>query len=183
MSMNKLIILDRDGVINKDSANYIRSAEEWIPIPGSIKAIAKLSQAGYAIAIATNQSGLARGYFTENELQAMHEKLIGLVEAAGGKIAVIKYCPHHPEINCSCRKPEPGMILSILKVLDKPASETWMVGDSLKDIQAGKAAGCKTALVKTGNGLKTLSRGEGLQDTLVLEDLSDFCDQLLSAGD
>ncbi len=182
MTMSKLIILDRDGVINEDSDNYIKSVKEWIPIPGSIEAIARLSKAGYIIAIATNQSGLARGYFSENELMAMHDKLTKLVEAAGGEIATIQYCPHHPDQNCTCRKPKPGMITTILNDMDRPASDAWMIGDSLKDLQAGKAAGCSTALVKTGKGLKTLTRGEGLQNTYVFENLSEFCDQLLSAG-
>lgn len=180
--MSKLIILDRDGVINEDSDHYIRNAEQWQPIPGSIAAIAQLSQAGYRIAVATNQSGLARGFFNEQQLQAMHAKLNRLVIQAGGEIAAIRYCPHHPDDHCRCRKPEPGMLVSLLEELNCPAGQAWMVGDSLKDIQAGQAAGCRCALVKTGKGMRTVARGEGLHTIPVFENLSAFCHQLLSAG-
>ena len=150
--MPKLIILDRDGVINEDSDHYIRSVDEWIPISGSIEAIASLSKAGYQVAIATNQSGLARGYFSEATLCAMHKKMTDLVQAKGGEIAAIFFCPHGPDDHCDCRKPKPGMMNQILKQFDGGAADTWVIGDSLRDLEAGKAAGCLTALVETGKG-------------------------------
>ena len=182
--MTKLIILDRDGVINEDSDNYIRSVDEWIPVPGSIKAIAELSKAGYTIAVATNQSGLARGYFPESELDAMHNKMNTLVEAEGGKIETILFCPHSPDDHCDCRKPKPGMLKKLISLYDIAAYETWMVGDSLKDIQAGLSAGCKTALVKTGKGIRTLKvieeKEPQLKNTPLFNNLKEFSEQLLS---
>ena len=154
--MNKLIILDRDGVINEDSDNYVRSVDEWLPIEGSIEAIAKLSKAGYAIAVATNQSGLARGYFQPETLDAMHQKMTDLVQSERGKIDAIFFCPHGPDDACECRKPRPGMVYQALTQFQQAASDTWVVGDSLRDIQAGQQAGCKTALVATGKGERTL---------------------------
>jgi D-glycero-D-manno-heptose 1,7-bisphosphate phosphatase len=154
--MNKLIILDRDGVINQDSDDYVKSLEKWIPIEGSCEAIADLYKAGYQIAIATNQSGLARGYFSVGDLEAMHGRMIALVEAAGGKIATIKYCPHGPDDACDCRKPLPGLVDQIEAELDVSADGAWFIGDSLRDLQAGLPKGCKPALVMTGKGEKTL---------------------------
>ena len=178
--MNKLIILDRDGVINEDSDNYIRSTEEWIPLPGSIEAIAKLSQAGFKIAIATNQSGIARHYFSEATLESMHVKMQTLVTQKGGKIDCIKYCPHGPDDLCSCRKPKPGLIEEIEIELGIPAKEAWIVGDSLRDLQAGQFAKCKVALVKTGKGIRTLEKGEGLDQVPVFEDLAAFTNFILA---
>ena len=180
--MNKLIILDRDGVINEDSDNYIKSAKEWIPIPGSIEAIAELTKAGYMIAIATNQSGLARGLFDTDSLAAMHHKMIQLVENSGGKIESLKFCPHHPDDHCDCRKPKPGMLNAILTEFNVQPKDSWFVGDTLKDIQAGSMAGSNTALVKTGKGMKTLATGEGLENTAVFDDLSAFCKHILAIG-
>jgi D-glycero-D-manno-heptose 1,7-bisphosphate phosphatase len=178
--MNKLIILDRDGVINEDSDNYIRSAEEWIPLAGSIEAIARLSQAGFKIAIATNQSGIARGYFTQDTLESMHLKMQILVSEKGGKIDCVKYCPHGSDDHCSCRKPRPGLIEEIEIELGIPAKEAWLVGDSLRDIQAGQSAHCKVALVKTGKGIRTLEKGEGLEQVPVFEDLAAFTNFILA---
>lgn len=149
-----LIILDRDGVINEDSDDYIKSAAEWQPIPGSIEAIAKLCNAGYSVVIATNQSGLSRGLFSLDDLEAMHRKMRDLVETAGGKIDGIYYCPHHPEENCDCRKPATGLLDAI--------AEDWgniegvpFVGDSLKDLELAEKKHCKAILVRTGKGQKT----------------------------
>lgn len=154
--MNKLIILDRDGVINQDSDDYVKSLEEWIPIEGSCEAIADLSKAGYTIAIATNQSGLARGYFSLDDLEAMHGRLNSLVEEAGGKIATIKYCPHGPDDGCDCRKPLPGLVDQIEQELGISAAGSFFIGDSLRDLQAGLTKGCKPVLVMTGKGETTL---------------------------
>ncbi|MFK8047230.1 MAG: D-glycero-beta-D-manno-heptose 1,7-bisphosphate 7-phosphatase [Halioglobus sp.] len=151
-----LVILDRDGVINEDSDAYIRNLEQWIPIPGSLEAIAELSQAGCAIAIATNQSGLARGYFSLAEMEKIHRKLNDLVEERGGKIAGIFYCPHLPDAKCHCRKPATGMLEAIEQDLKISATGAHFVGDSLKDLQAAQRHGCRPVLVKTGKGLKTL---------------------------
>ena len=182
--MTKLIILDRDGVINEDSDNYIRSVDEWIPVPGSIKAISELSKAGYTIAVATNQSGLARGYFPESELHAMHNKMNTLVEAEGGQIHTILFCPHGPDDLCDCRKPKPGMVEQLLSLHGVKASKTWVVGDSLRDLQAGLGAGCKAALVKTGKGERTLKAIEEKEPQLknipLFKNLKEFSEQLLS---
>lgn len=152
-----IILLDRDGVINQDSDAYVKSVDEWIPLPGSIKSIAALSKAGFQVFVVTNQSGIARGYYDEATLQAMHDKMSNMVEAEGGSIAGIQYCPHGPDDECDCRKPKSGMIEAIetqlgLSFENHPAI---MVGDSLRDLQAGKARGCSPVLVLTGKGRET----------------------------
>lgn len=159
--MNKLVILDRDGVINHDSDNYIKSVDEWLPIDGSIEAIARLSQSGYRIAIASNQSGLARGLFQPADLAAIHQRLISLVASAGGKVTGIFYCPHHPDDDCRCRKPKTGLIDDIERVFGISAVGSFFIGDSIKDLQAGSAKRCQPVLVKTGKGQNTLRQ---LQD-------------------
>jgi len=145
----KYIILDRDGVINYDSEHYIKTPDEWIPMPGSIEAIARLHQAGYKIAIATNQSGIARGLYNLDILNAIHEKLRSAVKLAGGNIDVIFFCPHHPEEQCGCRKPEPGMLLSAARHFDISLSGVHMVGDTWRDAQAAQQAGCTPLLVRS----------------------------------
>lgn len=182
--MQQLIILDRDGVINFDSDDYIKTVDEWQPIPGSIQAIARLTTAGYKVAVATNQSGLARQYFNKATLDAMHAKMQQLVKMAGGSIAKIAYCPHLPGDNCDCRKPKPGLIRQIELATGLSASGQWMVGDSLSDMQAGAAAGCKTALVLTGKGMRTQPKkrvDEHLQDQPEFKDLAAFVDWLLAS--
>ncbi|MBE9540107.1 MAG: D-glycero-beta-D-manno-heptose 1,7-bisphosphate 7-phosphatase [Proteobacteria bacterium] len=151
-----LLILDRDGVINEDSDDYIRSVEQWVPIPGSIEAIADLSRAGFRIAIATNQSGLSRGYFDLDTLEQIHAKTCHLVEEEGGHIAGIFYCPHLPNEGCSCRKPATGLLEAIEAELGESAVGAFFVGDSLKDLQAAQAHGCRPLLVRTGKGTETL---------------------------
>lgn len=175
----KLIILDRDGVINEDSDAYVKSLDEWIAIPGSAQAIARLCKAGYQVAVATNQSGLARGYFSVDDLNAMHKKMIKLVEAEGGKFAHIAYCPHGPDDNCDCRKPLPGLIHQIESALNISAKGCYIVGDSLRDLQAGQAAGMKAALVLTGKGEKTKAKGEGLESVETFSNLSEFVESFL----
>ncbi|OGT44901.1 MAG: D-glycero-beta-D-manno-heptose-1,7-bisphosphate 7-phosphatase [Gammaproteobacteria bacterium RIFCSPHIGHO2_12_FULL_38_11] len=150
-----LIILDRDGVINFDSVDYVKSPDEWIPIPGSIEAIAQLSKAGNTIVIATNQSGVNRGLFSLKTLEKIHEKLIRAVESFGGKITKIYFCPHAPDENCHCRKPKPGMLQQIQKDFTVKNTEMIYVGDSVKDFEVAQAVGCKFILVRTGNGKKT----------------------------
>ena len=173
-----LVILDRDGVINFDSDDYIKSVDEWIPIPGSIEAIARLSKAGYQIAVATNQSGIARGLFDLDELEAMHAKLRDSVAELGGAIAGIFYCAHHPDDDCECRKPKPGLINAIERELGISASGAWLVGDSQKDLEAALVKHCKPILVKTGKGEKThIGLPESLKTQIVL------CDDLSAAAD
>lgn len=154
----KLIILDRDGVINHDRADYVKSVDECVPIEGSIEAIAQLHQAGFTVVVATNQSGLARGKFDLDDLEAMHEKITQLVEEKGGEINAIFYCPHAPDDHCKCRKPLPGLVDAIEAEFNISAEGFYFIGDSLRDLQAGALKGCKPALVKTGNGLKTLEQ-------------------------
>ena len=151
----KTIVLDRDGVINQDSDDYIRSAEEFIPIKGSIDAIASLCTAGYRVVVATNQSGLAREYFSEEQLSEMHHFLCSMVEGAGGVIDGIFYCPHHPDENCSCRKPKTGLLDQIEHEFDCTLQGSYFVGDSLNDIEAAQAYGCTPILVRTGKGMLT----------------------------
>lgn len=154
----KLIILDRDGVINHDRADYVKSVEECVPIDGSIDAIARLHKAGFTVVIATNQSGLARGKFELDDLEAMHEKITRLVEERGGELGAIFYCPHAPEDNCKCRKPRPGLVDAIEAEFNISAEGFYFVGDSLRDLQAAVVKGCKPMLVKTGNGEKTIAQ-------------------------
>jgi len=176
----KLIILDRDGVINEDSDNYIKSPEEFIPIPGSIDAIARLHRAGYRIAVATNQSGIARGYFDIEMLNRMHEKLLRLLQAQGGQIDGIFYCPHGPEDNCACRKPKPGLLQEIHKRFNVNMSRVYAVGDSLRDLQAAQAIGARPILVQTGKGERTIKQGDGLGGIPIYKDLATFVDELLA---
>ena len=155
-----LLVLDRDGVINEDSEDYIRSLADWRPIPGSIAAIADLSRAGFTIAIATNQSGLSRGLFKLDDLEAIHDKLCRQVEEQGGQIAGIFYCPHLPNEGCGCRKPATGLLEAIEAELGESPRGAIFIGDSLKDLQAARAYGCQPVLVKTGKGANAAS---GLQ--------------------
>ncbi|RUR30090.1 D-glycero-beta-D-manno-heptose 1,7-bisphosphate 7-phosphatase [Vreelandella andesensis] len=179
ITANQLVILDRDGVINHDSDAYIKSLEEWVPYPSAIDAIAQLTQAGYIVAVATNQSGISRGYYDEATLHAMHEQLTVLVEAKGGRIAHIAYCPHGPDDHCDCRKPLPGLLLQIQRQLGMESlAGSWMVGDSLRDLQAGEAVGCQSVLVRTGKGEKTLANNIGLENAKIYSDLAEFTDWL-----
>ena len=173
------IILDRDGVINHDSADYIKSAEEWVLLSGSDTAIKKLNDLGYTVLVATNQSGISRGYYSLSTLAAIHKKMHNTIEAVGGKITQVYFCPHGPDEGCSCRKPAIGLIEQARA--DYPdLGVAWFVGDSLRDLQSAQKGGCKPALVKTGNGLKTLGKGfsSGLESTPVFESLADFSDSL-----
>ena len=146
--MNKILLLDRDGIINQDSLHYIKSVDEFIPIPGSIAAIARLTQAGYQIGIATNQSGIARGLYTAQLLTDIHDQLLQLVRAQGGDIHAIEYCAHLPDAGCLCRKPQPGMLYALSKRLGvKLNHSTPFVGDRVSDIQAALTAGIQPIMV------------------------------------
>jgi D-glycero-D-manno-heptose 1,7-bisphosphate phosphatase len=175
----KLVILDRDGVVNHDSEDYIKSLDEWVPYPSSITAIGRLNRAGCTVAVATNQSGIARGFYNEATLHTIHERLIALVEAEGGSIAHIAYCPHGPDDKCQCRKPLPGLLLQIQQQLGLASlADSWMVGDSLRDLQAGEAVGCNPVLVRTGKGISTEAKGVGLEKARVFDNLAEFVDWL-----
>ncbi|MFV3403947.1 MULTISPECIES: D-glycero-beta-D-manno-heptose 1,7-bisphosphate 7-phosphatase [Pseudomonas] len=167
----KLLILDRDGVINFDSDAYIKSLEEWIPIPGSIEAIAQLSKAGWTVAVATNQSGIARGYYPLATLQAMHTRLRELVAAQGGEVGYIVHCPHGPDEGCECRKPKPGMLRAIAEHYQVELAGVWFVGDSQGDLKAALAVDAQPVLVKTGKGERTLEKGVP-ENTLIFDDLA-----------
>ena len=174
----QLVILDRDGVINIDSKDYIKSPEEWMPIPGSIEAIARLMQHGLHVGIATNQSGLARGYFTEDTLHAIHAKMAQLLHSHQVNMPFVQYCPHLPQAACLCRKPKPGMLHTIMQYFSIPPEHTIMIGDSLKDIDAAHHAGCHKALVRTGNG--TAAENQLPRDKpLVFNDLATIVSYLL----
>ncbi len=181
MTPHRLVILDRDGVINEDRDDYVKSLEEWLPIPGSLSAIARLSRAGYTVAVATNQSGLARGLFTEEDLMAMHQALFEAVAGEGGTLDAVFYCPHGPEEGCECRKPAPGLLYQIEQSLDIPLRDAIMVGDSLRDLEAAARAGCQPILVRTGKGEKTLADEAGSlpPGTLIHDNLADCANALL----
>lgn len=168
-----LIILDRDGVINYDSDAFIKTPAEWIPIPGSLEAIAKLNHAGHTVVVATNQSGIARGLYTESDLAAIHEKMRTQLAAVGGHIDGIFYCPHGPDDGCACRKPKPGLLLQIAAQFQVDWKEALSVGDAARDIAAAQSVGCPAALVKTGKGLQTLAANAIDADVPVFEDLAD----------
>jgi len=170
---NGLIILDRDGVINHDSKEFVKNADEWVPLPGSIGAIADLSAAGYTVAVASNQSGLARGLFDRNALRAMHHKLRRLVAAEGGRVDRIVVCPHGADDQCDCRKPRPGLLRRLARYYQVSLDGVPVVGDSLRDLQAAAAAGATPVLVRTGNGVKTAaSLPDDLRSVGIFDDLA-----------
>ena len=169
----KLAILDRDGVINFDSDHYIKSPAEWRPIPGSIEAIARLHQAGYRIAVATNQSGIGRGLFDMATLNAINDKMMELVFRQGGRIDALFFCPHTAAEECGCRKPRTGMYEEIAARFHTDLKGMPAVGDSLKDLQAAEAVGAQPILVLTGKGARTREEGGLPRKTLVFEDLAE----------
>lgn len=158
-------------MINQDSDAYIKSLEEWIPIPGSIEAIAQLSKAGWTVAVATNQSGIARGYYPLATLEAMHARLRMLVAEQGGEVGYIVHCPHGPDDGCECRKPKPGMLRAIAEHYQVDLAGVWFVGDSKGDLEAALAVDAQPVLVKTGKGQRTLEKGVA-QNTLIFDDLA-----------
>lgn len=176
----KLIILDRDGVINHESDGYIKSEEEWIPIEGSIEAIAKLSQADYRVVVVTNQSGVARGILTIEDLHAIHQRMQKDVSAGGGRIDAIFICPHKPDDKCECRKPRPGMLHSVMERLETELTGVPLVGDSLRDVQSAMVVGATPVLVRTGHGARTVEQNRHLENVEVFDDLASFVDDLLS---
>jgi D-glycero-D-manno-heptose 1,7-bisphosphate phosphatase len=177
----KLIILDRDGVINFDSAQFIKSPAEWKPIPGSLEAIARLNQAGYRVVVATNQSGVGRGLFDMDTLNAIHEKMHKAVFATGGRLDAIFYCPHPADSACDCRKPKPGMFKRISETLNVNLKGVPAIGDSLRDLQACALMGCQPIVVRTGKGEKTVTEGNLPEGTLEFADLAGVVDWLLTS--
>lgn len=170
--MSKLIILDRDGVINYDSDQFIKNPEEWKPIPGSLEAIARLCQADYRVVVATNQSGIGRGLFDMQTLNAIHDKMHKACALAGGRIDAVFFCPHTSEMNCHCRKPKSGMIEEIAMRYGMNLNGVPAVGDSLRDLEASAKLGARPYLVLTGKGTKTQAKGGLPEGTQIFPDLA-----------
>ena len=180
----KLVILDRDGTINEDRDDYVKSPEEWVPVPGSLEAIARLNHAGWHTVIATNQSGLARGLFDMAALNAIHERMNRELAMFGGRIDAVFFCPHGPAEGCKCRKPLPGLFTMIGERYGIDLSESYVVGDTLADLQAGAAVGCATHLVRSGKGARldaaALARvATELPNAVVHADLAAFAHELV----
>ncbi|MES2356362.1 MAG: D-glycero-beta-D-manno-heptose 1,7-bisphosphate 7-phosphatase [Pseudomonadota bacterium] len=176
----KLVILDRDGVINFDSAQFIKSPEEWKPIPGSLEAIARFTQAGYRVIVATNQSGVERGLFDMATLNDINRKMHEAALQVGGRINAIFFCPHAAESNCHCRKPKTGMFINISERFNMPLAGVPAIGDSLRDLQAASAVGAQPVLVKTGKGKDTFATGDLPLDTLIFDNLLLATKQILA---
>lgn len=176
----KLVILDRDGVINQDSATFIKSPNEWVPIPGSLEAIVALNQAGYRVVVATNQSGIARGLFDMVTLNAIHDKMHRALAQMGGRIDALFYCPHAADDHCDCRKPKTGMIEEIARRFSIELHQVFGVGDAMRDLQAFSNAGCKPILVRTGKGGETFAQGNLPTGTLVVADLAEAVQHIIA---
>jgi len=179
----KLVILDRDGTVNVDSPDYVKSPDEWTPLPGALEAIARLNHAGWHVVIATNQSGLGRGLFDVSTLNEMHVKMHLLLAEVGGRVDAVFYCPHAPEAGCHCRKPAPGLYEQIGERYGIDLRGVPVVGDTVKDVHGAMAAGCEPHLVLTGKG--AVYQGRALPDnfpaeTRVHADLAAFADFLIS---
>ena len=174
-------MLDRDGVINLDSVHFIKSTSEWIPISGSLEAIALLNQSGYRVAIATNQSGISRGLFDMVTLNAIHDKMHRALAQLGGRIDAIFYCPHAAEENCTCRKPKPGMMEEIGSRFGVDLKAVPIVGDALRDLQAGAVLGMQPMLVRTGKGEETLAAGGLPEGTLIFANLAEAVQHIISS--
>ncbi len=172
--MSQMVIIDRDGVINQDSDDYIKSPDEWIPISGSLEAICRLKKAGYLVTVASNQSGLARGLYSEETLKQIHDKMDRMLAARGASVDGIFYCPHGPEANCVCRKPKPGLLIQIARQFDIDLSRTHFVGDSISDIQAAKMVKALPVLVRTGKGEYVMQNFPETVDVPVFDDLGHF---------
>lgn len=177
----KLVILDRDGVINFDSEHFIKTPAEWKAIPGSLEAIARLTQAGYKVVVATNQSGIGRGLFDMDTLNAIHEKMHRAVNLAGGRIDAIFYCPHSADSNCNCRKPKPGMMERIKDCFNTDMTNVPVIGDSLRDLTAGATVGAIPMLVLTGKGETTQAEGKLPEGTLIFDDLAATVNYILTS--
>lgn len=176
----KLVILDRDGVINQDSDDYIKSPQEWHPIAGSLEAIARLHREGFRVVVASNQSGVGRGLFDIDTLMKINVKMLDAVRAKGGDIDAVFFCPHTPDDGCDCRKPKPGLYVEISRRLKAPLKGVWVVGDDERDVLAARGVAARPALVRTGHGRKTLRKSKELDGVPVYDDLAAFADALLA---
>lgn len=172
--MTTLILIDRDGVINHDSPDYVKTPEEWQPIPGSAEAIAALQRAGCTVAVCTNQAGVGRGLIRPEALSAIHDKMQAWLAQHGAHLDGLIFCPHHPDEGCRCRKPQPGMLLDMMARFQAEPERTWYVGDSVKDAAAATAAGCRFVLVRTGNGRESEAALSQRGDFAVHDDLAGF---------
>ena len=179
----KLVVLDRDGVINETRDGVISSLEDFVPIEGSYDAIARLCQHDYHIVVITNQSGIARGLVTIDEINIIHDSMQQAVASHGGRIDAILLCPHKPDDDCSCRKPRPGMLNSLMERLDIELGGVPLVGDSLRDVQTAMVVGATPVLAKTGHGTRTLEENKHLDNVDIYTDLSEFVSELLSDED
>lgn len=176
----RLVILDRDGVINFDSEQFIKTPDEWRPIPGSLEAIASLNQAGFRVVVASNQSGVGRGLLDMATLNAIHGKMHAMLARAGGRIDAVFFCPHAADSRCACRKPKPGLLQEISLRYHADLKGVPVIGDSLRDLQAARAAGATPILVRTGKGTLTLQAGDLPEDTRVFDDLAEAARALLT---
>lgn len=177
----RLVILDRDGVINQDSADFIKTPDEWVPIPGSLEAIGRLSRAGFDVAVASNQSGIGRKIIDEPTLELIHEKMRGAARRCGGDIGKIVYCPHHPDAGCDCRKPKPGLLLRLARKYGVPLNKVPFIGDSVRDVEAALAVGARAILVRTGSGMEAETRIlERNLEAEVYADLAAAADSLIA---
>ena len=174
--MARLILLDRDGVLNVDSPDFVRSADEWVPIPGALAAVATLKRAGFLVGVCTNQSGVGRGLFTEETLGEIHRKLHEALQAVDASLDDLRYCPHTPDAGCTCRKPAPGMLLSAMTELGVKPVDTIFVGDAIRDVEAAHAAGCRAALVRTGKGAQVEPLARGMGVSWIGDDLGAFAE-------
>ena len=179
--MARMIILDRDGVINRDSDDYIKSADEWEPLPGSLEAISRLKKAGFLVTVASNQSGIARGLFSEDDLQKIHDKMESLLAMRGTIIDGIFYCPHGPRDNCICRKPKPGLLIQIAQKFKINLAETPFVGDNIGDIKAAEMANARPVLVRTGRGEHVMQHFAEAVNVPVYDDLAHFVRETLKS--
>lgn len=175
----KTILLDRDGVINHDASDYVKSADEWLPLEGSLEAIARLNHAGWRAYVVSNQSGIGRGLFTVEALGEMQAKMQGLLHELGGQVEGLFFCPHHPDEKCRCRKPAPGLLEDLARRLRLDLRGVPFVGDTMNDVAAAKAVGARPVLVRTGKGAKTLRQKDFPGDVPVYDDLAAVADALL----
>lgn len=179
----RLVILDRDGVINEDSDDYIKSPEEWVPIPGSLEAIARLNRADCRVVVATNQSGLARGLYDLDTLNRIHEKMHRVLAEVGGTIEAVFFCPHGPADHCDCRKPAAGLFRDIGRRLNIPLDAVPAIGDSMRDLEAASSVGAQPILVRTGKGMQTAAKLGVSSRIPVFNDLAAVVDRLLAFED
>jgi D-glycero-D-manno-heptose 1,7-bisphosphate phosphatase len=175
----RMVILDRDGVINHLQEEDVTTVDAWDPISGSMEAINRLKKAGYLVTIASNHTGISRGYYSEEDLLQMHQKMERMLSARGASVDGIFYCPHGPEANCICRKPKPGMLFQIAREFDIDLSQTPLVGDDISDVQAARIANAKPVLVRTGNGEYTMQNSPEALDVPVYDDLAHFVRETL----